>query len=203
MSGLTGTTRTDEAIARYGVLDDSDDSDEQGLQELAELAALACGVPHAAVNIISGTQQHQVATAGIDRSICDRDDAMCAVVLGERDVVVVPDARADARFEDNPFVNGRLGQVRFYASAQLVTSDGSVLGRLCVFDDQPHDLEPRHARALEVLAHRAVDVLELHLRSRQLRASMKELTAARDQLDRSNEGLTLFAAQVSHDLRSP
>ena len=200
MSGLTGTTRTDEAIARYGLLDDSDD---RGLQELAELAALACGVPHAAVNLITDTQQHQVATGGIDRSICDREDSLCAVVLGDRGVVAVPDARADARFVDNPFVSGRLGRVRFYASAQLVTADGSVLGRLCVFDDQPHDVDPGHTRALEVLAARAVDVLELRLRSRQLRASMEELTAARDELDRSNERLTLFAAQVSHDLRSP
>lgn len=200
MSGLTGTTGTDEAIARYGLLDDSDD---QGLQELAELAALACGVPHAAVNLITDTHQHQVATGGIDRSICDREDSLCAVVLGDRGVVAVPDARSDARFVDNPFVSGRLGRVRFYASAQLVTADGAVLGRLCVFDDQPHDVDPGHTRALEVLAARAVDVLELRLRSRQLRASMEQLTAARDELDRSNERLTLFAAQVSHDLRSP
>ena len=41
-----------------------------------------------------------------------------------------------------------------------------------------------------------VDVLELRLRTRQLEQS-------RDELRRSNELLTLFAGQVSHDLRSP
>jgi signal transduction histidine kinase len=203
LTGMTGRTVMDEAdgaIARYGLLEESDD---RGLRELAELAALACDVPGAAVNIITSTHQHQVATAGVDRSICERDDSMCAVVLDEPAVVVVPDARADERFEANPFVSGRLGHVRFYASAPLVTSEGIVLGRLCVFDDVPHDLGSGRARVLAVLASRAVDVLELRLRSRQLRSSLAELTAARDQLDRSNELLTLFAAQVSHDLRSP
>jgi len=173
------------------------------LQALVELAAQVCDVPTAAINMITATEQHQVAAAGFDRSICAREDSMCAAVLGEPLPVVVADASADPRFADNPFVTGSLGQVRFYASAPLVTPAGVTVGRLCVFDDEPRVLSVRQHGALLALADRVLDVLELRLRSHQLERSLAELTAARDELKRSNEHLSLFAGQVSHDLRTP
>lgn len=190
----------DQAIAQYGVLEQPPADDLRGL---AELAALVCGVPNAAVNLITRDHQHQVATAGIDPSVCSREDSMCAIVLDDPRVVVTPDAREDARFARNAFVTGELGSVRFYASAPLTTPAGTTIGRLCVFDDEPHELTEQRAHVLEVLAARVVDVLELRLRTGQLEQSLAELTETRDELHRSNELLSLFAGQVSHDLRSP
>jgi signal transduction histidine kinase len=189
----------DVAIAQYGVLDQRVDD----LQGLVDLAALVCGVPNAAVNLITRDHQHQVATAGIDPSVCAREDSMCAIVLGDARVVVTPDAREDERFARNAFVTGELGSVRFYSSAPLVTPAGTTIGRLCVFDDVPHQLTDQGAHVLEVLAGQVVGVLELRLRSRQLEESLEELTRTRDELHRSNEMLSLFAGQISHDLRSP
>ena len=103
--------------------------------------------------------------------------------------MVVPDARLDARFATNPFVTGDIASVRFYASSPLVTPTGVPIGTLCVFDDVPRGLSASGARALEVLAEQVVDVLELRRLSRELA--------------RSNEKLTQFAGQVSHDLRNP
>ena len=188
------------AIEQYGVLDAPADD---GLQGLVELAALVCGTPTAAINLITPDHQHQVAAAGIDPSICSREDSMCAAVLGEAEPVVSADASEDPRFRDNPFVTGEIASVRFYASAPLVTPAGTTIGRLCVFEDVPRGLTPRQAHVLTVLARRVVDVLELRLRSRQLEESLRELTTTRDELHRSNELLSLFAGQVSHDLRSP
>ena len=187
-------------LGQYDVLGQPPSRD---LQALVELAAQVCGVPTAAINMITATEQHQVAAAGFDRSICAREDSMCAAVLGEPLPVVVADASADPRFADNPFVTGSLGRVRFYASAPLVTPVGVTVGRLCVFDDEPRVLSVRQHGALLALAERVVDVLELRLRSHQLERSLAELTAARDELKRSNEHLSLFAGQVSHDLRTP
>lgn len=194
------TPAADEAIARYRVLDEPGGRD---LQALVELAALVCGVPNAAINLITRDHQHQVAAAGIDPSVCSREDSMCAVVLADRRTVVAPDASLDPRFADNPFVSGEIDRVRFYASAPLITPDGTTIGRLCVFDTEPHELAAERAGVLQVVAERVVDVLELRLRSRQLELSMAALTRTQDELKRSNELLTLFAGQVSHDLRSP
>jgi signal transduction histidine kinase len=192
--------RADAAIAEYGVLEEPGARD---LKALVELAALFCEVPNAAINLITSEHQRQVATAGIDPSVCAREDSMCAAVLDDRSVVVASDASKDPRFETNPFVTGVIDSVKFYASAPLVTPEGTTIGRLCVFDSEPHELSTAKAGALEVVAARIVDVLELRLRTRQLEHSVDELTRTKDELDRSNERLSLFAGQVSHDLRTP
>jgi signal transduction histidine kinase len=159
------------------------------LQAIVELAAKICDTPMATINLITDTEQHQVAAYGFDAAICSREDSMCAAVLEDDTPLVVPDARLDPRFQDNPFVTGVIGSVRFYASHQLTTLDGVVIGTLCVFDEQPRDLDAAQVEALGTLAERVVDVLELSLRSRQLA--------------QSNERLSTFAGRISHDLKSP
>ena len=104
----TTSTAADEAIARYGVLEEPGARD---LVALTELAALVCDVPHAAINLITRDHQHQIAAAGIDPSVCSREDSMCAVVLDEPGIVVSPDARVDPRFATNPFVSGAIDTV--------------------------------------------------------------------------------------------
>ncbi|MEZ0580346.1 ATP-binding protein [Nocardioides sp. MH1] len=190
----------DDVIARYGALEEPGGRD---LQALVELAALVCGVPNSAINLITRDHQHQVAAAGIDPSVCSRDDSMCALVLDDPRPVVAPDASVDPRFATNPFVSGEIDTVRFYASAPLVSPDGTTFGRLCVFDTEPHELAADRVTLLDVVAARVVDVLELRLRSRQLEQSLETLTRTQEELTRSNELLSLFAGQVSHDLRSP
>ncbi len=197
---VSDLTTADEAIERYRVLDDPGGRD---LVALTELAALVCGVPNAAINLITADHQHQVAAAGTDPSVRSRDDSMCAAVLDHVDTVVASDASKDPRFDSNPFVSGVIDTVRFYASAPLITPDDTIIGRLCVFDTEPHELAADRAETLRVVAARVVDVLELRLRSRQLEQSLDHLTRTQEELRRSNELLSLFAGQVSHDLRSP
>ncbi len=189
-----------EQIERYDVLERPAPPD---LQALVDIAAQICEVPTAAINLITHGEQHQIATAGFAPEVCARDDSMCAAVLTETAPVIVEDASRDDRFRLNPFVTGDIGEVRFYASAPLVTPAGVTIGRLCVFDSVTRVLDTTQADTLELLARRVVDVLELRLRTRQLEESLLELTHTRDELHRSNEQLTHFASQVSHDLMNP
>jgi hypothetical protein len=76
--------------------------------------------------------------------------------------MVVEDARADARFADNPLVTGDPG-IRFYAGAPLRTADGHALGALCVIDRQPRTLTPLQRGALATLARQVVAHAELRL----------------------------------------
>ena len=185
MTTATDTLRTD-AIAQYRVLGEETDP---GLEALARLAATVCATSAAAVNLIDDRLQHTVAVVGIQPGVCRRDDSMCAVVFEDGQTVVVDDARADARFADNPFVTGPLGHVRFYASSPLITPDGVAIGTLCVFGDDVAELNATQAEGLELLARQAVDVLELRRHSHEL--------------VRSNDQLTQFAARISHDRRTP
>ncbi|MBT1004347.1 GAF domain-containing sensor histidine kinase [Paenarthrobacter sp. DKR-5] len=173
-----------------------EDGTARDLSRLVGLAAELCGAPYGVLNIITEDHQHQVAAAGIDPGICSREDSMCARVFLSGRTTVVPDASTDPRFTDNPFVTGALGQVRFYASVPLVTPSGHALGTLCVFAEEAGALDGTRQRQLETLAAQAMDILELQHRTRQLKATLREL-------QRSNDSLAAFAGRVSHDLRNP
>ena len=201
---MTTTNAVDQQrvleIDRYRVLVEPPRAD---LVALVDVAAQVAQVPLATINLITDTEQHQIATTGFDASICAREDSMCNLALEEKAPIIVPDASQDPRYKDNPFVTGEIGDVRFYATHQLRTPQGVVIGTLCVFDEEPRELSDEQEEALVKLADRVVDLLELELRTRELTRAVEELERTRHELERSNEVLTAFAGQVAHDLRNP
>ncbi|GAA0972108.1 Phytochrome-like protein cph1 [Nocardioides aquaticus] len=178
----------------------------QQLQAVVDLTARICRVPLAQINFFTRDEQRQVAAHGMDPSACALEDSMCHVVRHDLETVVVPDTRLDPRFADNPFVTGRLGLLRFYASHPLTTASGLVVGRLCVFDTRPRTLEEiagSEVDSLGVVAARVMDVLELALRNRELVHALEHVEAMRTELLTSHDRLAAFAGQVSHDLKTP
>ena len=173
------------------------------LTDLARLAAQLAGVPAAAVNLMRSGDQTTVAAYGTGTGVCDREDAMCDAVLYDGHPVRVADASKDPRWAENPYVTGERNSFRFYCAHQLVSPCGVVFGTLCVFDHRPRDIDDAVDAVLADLSHRVVDLLELRLRTRELADAVHDLTEVRGQLERSNERLSLFAAQVAHDLKGP
>lgn len=201
---MSVSEQTDEVrvaqIGQYQVLTRPPRSD---LVALVEIAAQVADVPMATINLITDSEQHQIATAGFEAAVCAREDSMCAVVFQGGEPVIVPDASQDERFKDNPFVTGVIGDVRFYATHPLLTPQGTIIGTLCVFDERPRTLSDDQERALVHLADRVVDLLELELRTRELSSTVDHLRSTQSELERSNEVLAAFAGQVAHDLRNP
>lgn len=72
-------------------------------------------------------------------------------------------------------VAGLLADVRFYASAPLVTPQGHALGSLCVFDSQPRELGADQIARLKDLAR---VILALFERRRQARVNARLLAEA-------------------------
>lgn len=110
--------------------------------------------------------------------------------------LIVPDARADARFASNPYVTGERGAVRFSAASPLRSPEAGLLGVLCVFDDEVRTLDDRQSAALDELADQVTQVLDL-------RGRESRLLDAVGQLLRTNDELGAFAGKVAHDLRAP
>ena len=158
----------DEAarLAELHALTDPDAPQGADVEDLVLRAAQVAGVAMATVNLFDAERQCQVATAGFTGAATPRREAMCSVVLEHGAFVHVPDARHDDRFADSPWVDGRRGEVRFYASAPLVTARGLVIGTLCVFDVEPHALTPGQVAELEQLA---ADVVAAYERGRTTR----------------------------------
>ena len=100
----------------------------------------------------------------------------------QRELFVVPDARANATFRDNPFVAAENG-IRFYAGAPLVTPNGHALGTLCVLDRVPRTLTSDQVEALEALRRQAEAQLELRAQLLELDEALK----ARDRAEAAQE----------------
>jgi len=171
-------------------------ADEATLAGFTELAAQVCGVPSAVLSLIDDRRQFQLAAFGCEPSVSDRADSLSEVTLRLGGQLVVPDARQDERFASNPWVTGELDRIRFYAASPLRAPGGHLVGALCVFDREPRTLDDRQQAALQTLAVGVIDVLELRRRSGRLRQTVAELS-------RSHRQLAAFAAQLSHNLKTP
>nr|WP_269810577.1 ATP-binding protein [Kineosporia rhizophila] len=92
---------------------------------------------------------------------------MCARAIYDPNLRYTPNAQLEPAFQNNPWVNGVLAQVRLYASAPLLLPDGRVLGTLCVFSSEPGQLSETQRAALVDLADQVVTLFEFARVSRE------------------------------------
>ncbi|HKD17378.1 MAG TPA: protein kinase [Thermoanaerobaculia bacterium] len=166
------------ALHKYAILDTPPES---AFDELAWLAARMCGAPYALISLVAPDRVWVKANPGGAEFVDPRGSGFSTHTLLGRDVMVVPDATADARFRDHPSVAAGL---RFYAGAPLVTPDGQAIGTLSVHDREPRELSPEQCQFLRVLASQVVAQLELRRRRRQ-------------EIERSGEKLLLEVAGLA------
>ncbi|MBB2946738.1 signal transduction histidine kinase [Actinoplanes lutulentus] len=151
---------------------------QEELRAVVRIAAAVAGVPTATLNLIDEHRQVMLTTVGFTGRDCDRDDSMCAIRLGTGQPVNLPDASLDPAYRNNPWVTGELGLIRFYANAPLITPHGHILGTLCVFDTEPHELSAEQAARLEDLAAVIVAFFERRRQTR-VTAEFAAITEAR------------------------
>ncbi|WP_431633985.1 putative bifunctional diguanylate cyclase/phosphodiesterase [Dyella sp. KULCS107] len=130
------------------------------LDPVVRVAARMFGTPAAAVNMIGSDHVFFAASTGIGTVDMSREASFCAHAITQNDVMVVPDARLDERFHDNPLVIGS-ANLRFYAGVPLLSPEGHALGALCVIDSQPREFSEEDRARLRELAKMAMDRLEL------------------------------------------
>ncbi|MEU4691528.1 ATP-binding protein [Actinoplanes sp. NPDC023714] len=151
------------ALHEYGLLDNPADEE---LTAVVRIAATIADVPTATLNLIDETRQCQLTTVGFDGCDSLRSDSMCAITFRDGRMVHVPDASLDPVYAGNPWVDGRMADVRFYASTPLVTPSGYALGTLCVFDTVAKELDDRQLRRLEDLARVLIGLFERRRQAR-------------------------------------
>ena len=145
------------ALRRYRILDTEP---EQQFDDLTLLASQVCGTPIALISLVDECRQWFKSRVGTTVGETSRSVSFCAYALGRPDLLIIPDARDDERFRDNPMVTGE-PNVRFYAGAPLTSREGFTLGTLCVIDSVPRTLTDGQAAALQALRRQVEGQLEL------------------------------------------
>ena len=186
------------ALHRYQILDTAP---EAGFNDLVAIAAAICGVPMGSVSLIDDDRQWFKARIGLGVQQTPRDTAFCAhAILNPREMMVVPDARDDARFRGNPLVLGD-PNIRFYAGAPLLSQEGLAMGALCVMDSQNRELQPHQADALTALSRQVSALLELRQLTHALAMQLQERDWYEQQLQKFSEALELHNADLSEQVR--
>lgn len=181
------------ALESYEILDTIPESD---FDEITQLASEVCRTPISLITLIDIDRQWFKSNIGINDNETPRRSAFCAHAINNpNEIMIVPDAKKDERFHDNPYVVGD-PHVMFYAGVPLITPDGYALGTLCVIDNNTRELTPLQLRTLKVLANQVIKLFEL--RKLNLR-----LQKAREELKTRNDELRQFNYVVSHDLKEP
>lgn len=146
-----------QALASYGL---DEQQTLQSLEPVVHIASRMFDMPVSAVNMIGTDHVFFAASVGVGEVDMRRDVSFCAHAINQDDVMVIPDARLDDRFHDNPLVVS--DAIRFYAGVPLHSPEGLALGALCIIDDKPHhDFSTEDRLRLKELSHMVSDRLEL------------------------------------------
>lgn len=128
-----------------------DSSAEEQFDRYTRLAKRLFGVPIAAVSLVDADQQWFKSHKGLAAQQTSIELSFGGHAIAGEAPMVVPDAKLDARFADNPLVVGH-PSVRFYAGAPLCHPAGGKLGTFCVIDHQPREFDEQDAASLADLA---------------------------------------------------
>lgn len=143
-------------LEAYRILDTAP---EKELEDIVNIACAVCDAPTSMITLIASERAWFKAKKGILLKEATREHAFCTLALTtQRDIVVIPDSTQDPRFQKNPLVL-EYPYIRFYAGVPLTTPAGHVLGCLCVTHTQPRTISDHQAKALKLLAKKAMNYL--------------------------------------------
>ena len=131
-----------------------DTPEEERFDRLTRLAKRMFDVPIALVSLVDENRQWFKSCEGLDVRETPRDISFCGHAILGNEVFIIPDARNDERFSDNPLVLNE-PKIRFYAGCPLRYLNGSKLGTLCIIDRKPRMLGGEDLEAFKDLAELA------------------------------------------------
>lgn len=166
------------AVAATGLLDTGP---EPVFEDLADLAAVLTGCSRAFITLVDEHRSFWKSCIGVDAiQIADRqgrvEDSFCYFLVGlDGEHFVVEDAATDPRTRDHPSVKPM--KIGAWAGYPILSTDGDVLGSMCVIDENPHAWQAAELGVLATMA-RAVSN-EINVR-RTLALAQESLQLSRD-----------------------
>ena len=144
-------------IAALVSLDILDTSPSEQLDELTKTVQEEFNAKTCLVSLVAEDRQWFKSRQCMDATETPRNISFCTYAIAEEEYLIVPDAKADKLFANNPLVTGS-PFIRAYAGAILHNKDGYELGTLCLLFDEPRDFLDveieslkNHARTVETI----------------------------------------------------
>jgi diguanylate cyclase (GGDEF)-like protein len=152
---------------------------EERFERITRMVCRLMDVPIAIFNLIDEDRQHYKSVQGLCATNAPLGPAFCTHALLEEDMLLVPDAKKDDRFHDNPFVSGELLNIAFYAGCPVKTANGLPIGTLCAIDTKPREMSQEQLSVLRDLAAIIETELKVSSLSKSEKILIEELSEAK------------------------
>lgn len=171
-------------LYQYEILDTNSETD---FDTIALMAAEIFGTKKSFVTFVDkGRVFVKASNSRIEVDHISRAYGLCSLSIMEEDLTIFHDTHNFPELMKNPYI-AREGGVRFYAAAQIRTSDGFPLGTVCVLDAEPRtEVTAHQSRMLQLLSRMVMEKLETRLVNRKI------VRAYDDRLHR-----------LAHDMKNP
>mgnify|MGYP002624027005 CR=1 FL=1 len=157
---------------------------EERFDRITRLAAQVLEVPIAYIALIDDDRQWFKSKCGLTTDETGREVSFCGHAILDDEPLIIPDARQDERFHDNPLVTGD-PHVVFYAGFPLQGRLGHNVGTLCMADSVPRDLNETQRATLTdlaALAERELQLMEAIDAQEALLATQRKLIQSQNKL---------------------
>lgn len=142
---------------------------EERFDRITKLATRIFNVPISTISLIDANREWFKSVRGLDQTEGERAVSFCAHALLTDEILLIPDAKKDARFFDNPMVIKK-PFIRFYAGAPIMNADGHCIGVFCIKDTKPRTFSKDDKNILLGLAA----WVEIEINSRNLALALAE-----------------------------
>lgn len=173
---------------------------EPAYDEIARLASTCCRSPIAAVNFVDHDRHWTKAIVGVDGgqgANVPADLSFCAATVAtDGGALTLEDISKSKAWSAHPFVTGP-PFIGFYAGASIFAA-GEPIGVVCVFGDEPREVDRQEQEALVALANQ----VSAHLDLRKRNADLQDLAVTDPLTGLANRTLFfdhLEMARAQHD----
>lgn len=153
---------------------------EERFERITRLAQRLLQTPIAAISLMDADRQWFKSIQGLNVSETSRAISFCGHTILQSEPTVVPDARMDLRFADNPLVV-RAPHIVFYAGCPIRASDGSIIASLCIIDHQPRTMSYEDIQVLRDLSSLAEAELAAGMQAAAHQELMEQVDAVKQQ----------------------
>jgi GAF domain-containing protein len=169
-------------LGRTGLLDTPP---EEPFDRLTRLATRLLKAPVALVSLVDRDRQFFKSAIGLPEPWQTRREtplthSFCQHVVARDEPLIIPDARKDPKFRDNPGVRDL--KIVAYAGIPL-TMAGFPLGSFCVIDDEPRTWSYEEVQTLRDLAECAIHEIDLRTRLREVEAAWRDASSRAKQVE--------------------